>query len=384
MSGRRAIRLVLRALAIWALVELLCLGAWRALEGAGLSFAPAPTARLTEAQEEGLRRILSGEAQYIAFSPALGWALQPGGRAGPYTADPLGRRARPGEPPPPGARRILAFGDSFTHGDEVGDGSTWPALLDEGSADLEVQNYGVPGYGPDQALLRYQGSDEDADLVILGFMSADLARITNTFPPFLEPRTALALPKPSVTLSGDQLQWRENPARELKDLVDLLEAPEEALARLGALDPYFSRGPRASRWDALPSARLLHMALAPRAPFAGVLGGRPYDRDSVEFRACVALISQFDAHARARGAAFGVLLLPGRADLLARAAGAELAYAPLEQALHALGLPVLDAAVALAGPDLDARFMPGGHYSAAGNQRVADAMRPWIAGTLTR
>lgn len=47
----------------------------------------------------------------------------------------------------------LAVGDSFTFGDEVSDGETWPACL-EGEWDARVVNGGVFGYGGAQAVLR--------------------------------------------------------------------------------------------------------------------------------------------------------------------------------------------------------------------------------------
>ena len=52
----------------------------------------------------------------------------------------------------PGAP-ILAVGDSFTYGDEVNDGQTWPAQL-QLLTGRRVLNAGVSGYGFDQIVLR--------------------------------------------------------------------------------------------------------------------------------------------------------------------------------------------------------------------------------------
>ncbi|MCW8137949.1 MAG: hypothetical protein KIT58_03500 [Planctomycetota bacterium] len=55
-------------------------------------------------------------------------------------------------PRPPGARRIVALGDSFTWGQSVEEEETFPARLE--ARGVEVPDLGVIGYGPGQMLLR--------------------------------------------------------------------------------------------------------------------------------------------------------------------------------------------------------------------------------------
>lgn len=52
-----------------------------------------------------------------------------------------------------GNKRIMAIGDSFTWGDQVGDDETWPAYLQQ-KTKTTVFNAGVSGYGLDQSILR--------------------------------------------------------------------------------------------------------------------------------------------------------------------------------------------------------------------------------------
>lgn len=59
------------------------------------------------------------------------------------------------------AQTVLAVGDSFTFGDQVGNGETWPACLSEGPPALTVVNGGVFGYGAAQSLLRAERIMED-------------------------------------------------------------------------------------------------------------------------------------------------------------------------------------------------------------------------------
>lgn len=72
---------------------------------------------------------------------------------------------------------ILAVGDSFTFGDEVGDEATWPAHL-EGATGYPILNAGVFGYGLDQAILRSEQlvGKYNPSTVILSFTPADIAR----------------------------------------------------------------------------------------------------------------------------------------------------------------------------------------------------------------
>jgi hypothetical protein len=79
---------------------------------------------------------------------------------------------------PPGRRRALCSGDSFTYGEGVGDFVTWCYELSQLIQGLDTVNLGTPGYGVDQAFLRYQrdASSLDHDLHIFAFIGADLDR----------------------------------------------------------------------------------------------------------------------------------------------------------------------------------------------------------------
>ncbi len=51
--------------------------------------------------------------------------------------------------------RIAAFGDSFVFCDDEKDEDTWEHYLENSAGNLEVLNFGVSGYGVNQAYLRY-------------------------------------------------------------------------------------------------------------------------------------------------------------------------------------------------------------------------------------
>lgn len=70
---------------------------------------------------------------------------------------------------------IAVFGDSFSHADEVNDEEAWTNLLTK-SLGCKVDNFGVPGYGLDQAFIRYLNLSPKSDIVILGIYSEMLRR----------------------------------------------------------------------------------------------------------------------------------------------------------------------------------------------------------------
>jgi hypothetical protein len=93
-----------------------------------------------------------------------------------------------------GAFDVAAYGDSFVFGAGVADDETFSFLL---SAALQtgVRNYGVGGYGPDQAVLRLERHMREGHrrkIVILGMPSENIARVINIF-------FGLYIPVPEVT-----------------------------------------------------------------------------------------------------------------------------------------------------------------------------------------
>ncbi len=97
---------------------------------------------------------------------------------------------------PPGVTRVCAFGDSFTHGEEVDNTHDFPTLLQQlfdqrGPAHVEVLNFGNGWYGFHQAYLMWDlvGRHFSCDYVLLGpscFQSdRDVTfNHTNLFEPF--------------------------------------------------------------------------------------------------------------------------------------------------------------------------------------------------------
>lgn len=85
-----------------------------------------------------------------------------------------GVRPRPGTAVV-GSACAAAFGDSFTRGDEVGDDATW-ANVASGLLGCGIENYGVGGFGTDQAYLRFLDLNPRPPVVLLGVYQEMLRR----------------------------------------------------------------------------------------------------------------------------------------------------------------------------------------------------------------
>ncbi len=70
---------------------------------------------------------------------------------------------------PKNKTRILAFGDSYTFGEGVAYGERFTDIIENSFANLEVINFGVPGYGLDQMLIQFmaEGLKYSLDYVII-------------------------------------------------------------------------------------------------------------------------------------------------------------------------------------------------------------------------
>lgn len=98
----------------------------------------------------------------------------------------------------PAVARIVAVGDSFTWGEhtfsgQIGNGQTYPAVLERLLPETEVLNLGVHGWGTDQQYLYLTslGLRFEPDLVILGFYEYNLERNGASFFNYAKPRFLL-------------------------------------------------------------------------------------------------------------------------------------------------------------------------------------------------
>ena len=114
----------------------------------------------------------------------------------------------------PAQRRIALLGDSFTFGLEVGYEQTWGYELEKLlGREFQVLNFGVDGYGVDQAFLRYRrdAAPWHPEVVILGVISDDLRRTMCVYGFLCFPASEIPFPKPRFVLDADTLALLNRP-----------------------------------------------------------------------------------------------------------------------------------------------------------------------------
>jgi lysophospholipase L1-like esterase len=99
---------------------------------------------------------------------------------------------------------ILAVGDSYTYGEEVGDGETWPAQLQR-LMGRKVLNAGASGYGFDQSVLRAEkiAATRRPSAIVVSFIADDIRRT--------EMRRQWGAEKPYFDFQGSGLVLRNVP-----------------------------------------------------------------------------------------------------------------------------------------------------------------------------
>jgi len=191
------------------------------------------------------------------YHPLLGWENRPNARASnagiAVSLDEKGHR-RSGDALLPAASRthLLLLGDSVAFGLGVSDEDTFAASLSQGTPPYRVTNLAVPGYGPSQSLLSYEGSPEPPDAAVVIFalcLGNDLADVLSRDHLYDE-----RIPKPRLLLREGRLMLEDAHVRRagFRDLLDrsfllarlgppaeqVEERPEQTERRLQALRGY--------------------------------------------------------------------------------------------------------------------------------------------------
>ncbi|RAG86343.1 hypothetical protein DN069_06865 [Streptacidiphilus pinicola] len=399
---------------IWLSVIGAVVGAWLALEA--LAFAlvrwhrpffpwlitPADSAPVIDEAVVAAHRDRS-------FDPDLGWCRRPGEHATEHTddgdvtfrTDALARRANPGHEDTPAT--VACFGDSFTFCRLVDDDHTWPHHLTRLTGEVTA-NYGVGGYGLDQALLRLERELPrlGCRTVIMGVVPETMARVHSAWKHYFEYGNTLAF-KPRFTLERDGSGLRHHPPAVTSP--EGYRGYQAQLPAVQALDPFyrakfrrdllaFPYTPRllARARRILPILAELTVFRAMRRPetafrraFATVLteNNRASNRlyhDSGATDLLRALVVRFADTCRDAGAQPLLVILPQPGDLRNDRTARTRArfFASLEEVL-----PVVDVTETFRTHPDPARLYAGGrlgpHASDAGNQLVAAAVAARLA-----
>ena len=200
----------------------------------------------------------------VVYDAMLGWTYRPNKvwHKNTFTTNSAGLRAQReySEQPLPDTLRIALFGDSFTAGDEAADDKIWGGRQLERKLNrnhgirAEVLNFGVGGYGMDQAFLkwRHQGRQYSPDIVIFGFQSENLDRNVNIFRHLYWTGTPTPFTKPRFVLTNQGLELINSPTIRPEQTIAVYQAFENH--PLAAYERHYQSSDAARRWWA--SSRL--------------------------------------------------------------------------------------------------------------------------------
>lgn len=361
---------------------------WFALgdgEFRGERVAPFDPPLFNASQRESLDRFeawLAGRGTLVgamAHDAELGWAPPRAGGRGEFRYDERGARTAPSTGEPQG-KRVFVFGDSFVHGDEVAADDTFPARLAR-TTGWRVSNFGVSGYGLDQALLRMRAvlAELETDEVWLGFVPATALRVVNLYGPVLRHDDATISFKPRFTLEdGGGLRLIANPAADPAAVPRLLRDADAFATAVGRYETFVARWPQAyartgSHWThSFATSRILLTRLerGERFPDEWL-----EDADSEVSRLLIALVTTCASEVAARGIRFRWVVLPDGRSLRRRAgAGGRGYWESLVARVAAKGVDVIDLTKPLLAAGLDQTpeyWAPLGHYTARTNELAA-------------
>jgi len=278
-----------------------------------------------------------------------------------------------------GIVRVAVFGDSYIAGDEVADDETFAVALEDAllacGVAAEVLNFGVSGYGMDQAYLRWKiiGREYQPDIVIMGFQPENMNRNVNIVRPLVG-GPGIPFTKPRFVLTEDEsLILVNSPTIAPEDLVSVYQTFDDS--GLVAYEWHYNARyqPRAldnSYLLGLLEARQYNLAYAERI-FVPAL--TPEDE---RVQVTIALLRQFAADVADANQDFVVLHMPMRPMIEDFLAGDGFSYDFVLDVLAA-EMPLIRAENAFVAVD-EADWAPAGHYTAQTHQRVAELAAAWL------
>jgi hypothetical protein len=269
------------------------------------------------------------------------------------------------------SRRIALVGDSFTFGLEVSYADSWGHQLERAlGPDVQVLNFGVDGYGVDQAYLRYARDVRpwQPDVVILGLINHDLFRSLAVYSFVSFPGWPFPFAKPRFVADLDRLALLNVP----------LPSPESIVAARSIRElPFIEYDPgyRAEDWEwhTLDGSYLYRLLVSHARVWTGP---DPRRSDTKVLELNRALVRAFAREASAAGARPLLVYFPSDRDFRRRAE--DVGWESLAQTtLRRSGLPYTDVTPCLAKENPAHLFGPG-HYSPLGNAAVAACLRPVV------
>jgi hypothetical protein len=272
---------------------------------------------------------------------------------------PFGWSSPRGLPQPDQAQQLTtcarAFGDSFTYGEEVNSKDTWPNMASR-ALGCRIENYGVGGFGTDQAYILYESTKTNTPIVILGIYPEMLRRNLAASWLFYGGQKDRSI-KPYFKLNHqgklEQIEW---PANSSTDALKEYHRHDKFFKFYNIQFPYF--------WHLSKS---VFYQVKTRLENKGIFFEKQGDALPLQ----LALLNAFRAQAIARGSEMVLVFFPNLSEL----ANNKLSYSAQ---LDAYKTQHPNACVIDTGPALlaatkagEALGAPHGHFNPTGNAIVA-------------
>jgi len=265
----------------------------------------------------------------------------------------------------PYRHRIALVGDSFTFGLEVRYEETWGHQLELAlGSDYQVLNFGVDGYGVDQAYLRYRrdATKWRPEIVVLGVVSDDLHRTMCVYGFLCFPGSQIPFSKPRFLVEGDSLRRLDRPAIAADSIFSM-----HSIGELPLIEYDHDYDPYEWDWHSYDISYAIRYLLSryrrwspPRAAVS----------DSALEAVNAALFRAFVRDVRNNGAAPVVLFFPSRSEL------SPTWHGPLvgRDVLRRSGVPFIDMTPCITRLPASERYVVL-HFSPAANAAVASCLR---------
>lgn len=214
--------------------------------------------------------------------------------------------------------RISLYGDSFTWGDQVDHDHAWGNILSD-MLQVRVANYGVSGYGSDQAFLRFlHNTGDEANIVFLNHLSENIIRNINQYRQLLYAGEGLGFKPRFIIQRSGNLELIPTPYFSETEYSDVVKDPGSHLP----YEYFIPNGPSGIQklsfpytWTFLKCFRNFHIrAKLRQVPWYAEF----YDTDhpSKALNVTMGILKQFHEDALARGKTPIITIIPDEPDLV--------------------------------------------------------------------
>jgi hypothetical protein len=242
---------------------------------------------------------------------------------------------------------VSLYGDSFTWSAEVSAEDAWAVVL-SGLLNCRVANFGVGGYGTDQAYIRYlNNTADDAPVVFLNHLSENIMRNVTQFRPLIVgyDRSEKLNFKPRFVLNAaNELEQIEIPTFDPAEYVRAITDPKKYLQHEFFLPEGDSGLVRLSfpyTFSIFRALQHFHIrAWLKDTPW--YMGFYQTDHPSNGLNITAAIIEAFEKTARERGQIPIVTIIPTGLDLMHFRKHGEWSYQTLLDTLSRSGIDVLN------------------------------------------